>query len=309
MIPPQSPPEPDWAALAANNERLEKRRRTLRIVGVLVAVVLIGAIVAAAVLVTRKGSTDQPVVDGSKSPTAGGSKSPTAGGASGSPRGIQGPATVGSLPATKGGSPLALGSDAKTGTMTGIPGQVLKLPSGQNSFAQSAKQIVDSAKSFTVSTRVLVDSPTGNRSAVSQGDGQYYSYSLGRGSSNGRNLWYFKVQLPGGGSAVVYSKGDATVNQWALLTGVFDETTKQITLYVNGASQGSAQAEGVQASGTNALQIGRLSSNGQWSDPWRGAVADIQLWDQVLPEADIVKIVAGASSPPATPPTAAWLTG
>ncbi|MFI6844784.1 LamG domain-containing protein [Kitasatospora sp. NPDC050467] len=315
-FPAQGSGTPDWEALAARNEEQAKKKRRLRLIGAAVAVVLVGAAVAGVVVMRQSDKT--PVADGSptaeapKTPGASSSGSP-AGTASGTPSGppkaIAGPPTVGSLPASKGTAALGLGSDAKTGSVAGFAGQVLKLPSGQNSFAQSAEPIVDTNKSFTVSVRVFVDVPAGVRAAVSQGDGAYYSYALGRATNNGHNLWYFKVQLPGGGSVVVYSKGDATVNQWALLTGVYDSASKQITLYVNGAAQASAQAAGVQSSGTNAFQLGRLSSNSQWSDPWHGAVADIQAWDQVLPEADIVKIVAGPSSPPAIPPTTAWLTG
>ncbi|MGW4891274.1 LamG domain-containing protein [Kitasatospora sp. NPDC004240] len=310
-----SPPAgtPDWEALANRNEADAKKKRRMRmIIAVATVVVLAGG--TAAGLVLLKDNSGTPSANGSPTASASGgatgspkSPAPTA---SGTPKSIPGPATVGSIPAAKGTVALGLGSDAKQGTMPGYPGQVLKLPSGQNSFAQSADQVVDTDKSFTVSARVFVDVPTGNRSAVSQGDGPYYSYSLGRAAApDGRNLWYFKVQLPGGGSAVAWSKGEAPVNQWALLTGVYDAAAGQITLYINGAAQSAEKAAGVKASGADTLQIGRLSSNSQWSDPWHGAVADIQTWSQVLPEADIVKIVAGPSSPPSLPPAAAWLTG
>ncbi|MER7751213.1 LamG-like jellyroll fold domain-containing protein [Kitasatospora sp. NPDC097643] len=317
-FPPPSSSAPDWEALAEQNEQQAKKRRRLKLIGAVTAVVVVAA-AGAGVLLMKRGSDDNktPVADSSASQsqtpgTPSGSGSPSGGGSatpSGPPQTNDSPPTVGTLPATKGTAALGLGSDAKPGTLAGYNGQVLKLASGQNSFAQTTSQIVDTNKSFTVSIRVNVDLPNGNRSALSQGDGQYYAYSLGRTNNDGHNLWYFKVQLPGGGSAVAYSKGDATVNQWVLLTGVYDAAGGQITLYVNGAPQSSAKAAGVRASGANTLQIGRLSSNAQWSDPWHGAVADVQTWDQVLPEADIVKTVAGPSSPPSIPPTAAWLTG
>ncbi|WNM47627.1 LamG domain-containing protein [Kitasatospora sp. CM 4170] len=308
-FPPQTAATPDWEALAAANEEQAKRKRRFRIIMAAVVVLVVGAAAAGGVVLLKDDKKDDPAAQPTAAPTAeatskGPSATPTA-----APKPIAGPPTVGSLPASKGGPALGLGADAKTGSVAGFPSQVLKLPSGQNSFAQSAQPVVDVNKSFTVSARVFVDVPNGVRSAVSQGDGPYYSFSLGRGTNNGHELWYFKVQLQGGGSAIAWAKGDATVNQWALLTGVYDSAAKQITLYVNGAAQSSAPAAAVQSSGTNALQLGRLSSNGQWSDPWHGAVADIQTWDQVLPEADIVKIVAGPSSPPAIPPTAGWLTG
>ncbi|MFE7526953.1 LamG domain-containing protein [Kitasatospora sp. NPDC057542] len=312
-VPPAGTPvsqsaTPDWEALAEQNEQSAKRGRRRKLIGVVTAVVVVAAAGGGGYWYYQHGQEKKPVAQGTgqPSPTVSGPSSTT----SAPPvKGIDSPPTVGSLPAKKGSAALNLGADAKQGTMTGFSGQVLKLPSGQDSFASTSTPVVDVSKSFTVSARVLVDVPNGNRSAVSQGDGQYYSYSLGRANNNGHDQWYFKVQVPGGGSAVAWSKGDATVNQWVLLTGVYDDPSGQITLYVNGAPQSSAKSAGVPPSGGNTLQVGRLSSNSQWADPWHGAVADIQVWDQVLPEADVVKIVAGPSSPPSVAPTGAWLGG
>ncbi|WP_369183173.1 LamG-like jellyroll fold domain-containing protein [Streptomyces sp. Y1] len=304
--PPASSAEtPDWEALAEQNEKSAKRGRRLKLIGAVTAVVVVAA-VGAGFWFYRHGKDDTTANQTSASPTAPGpSSTPPAPPV----KGIDSPPTVGTLPAKTGQAALNLGADAKPGTMAGFSGQVLKLPSGQDSFASTSSPVVDVSKSFTVSARVLVDLPNGNRSAISQGDGQYYAYSLGRANNNGHDQWYFKVQVPGGGSAIAWSKGDATVNQWVLLTGVYDDPSGQLTLYVNGVPQSSAKSAGVQPSGTNALQIGRLSSNSVWADPWHGAVADIQVWNQTLPEADIVKIAAGPSSPPSVPPAGAWLTG
>ncbi|MFE4514553.1 LamG-like jellyroll fold domain-containing protein [Kitasatospora sp. NPDC056783] len=319
-LPAPSSGTPDWEALADRNEQAAKRGRRRKLIGAVTAAVVVAAAGGGGFWYyqhSKKGddpTTHGPVTPGPKTPgpTSPGPSSPTSPSGQGSTppgKGIDSPPTVGSLPAKKGTAALNLGADAKQGTMAGFSGQVLKLPSGQDSFASTSTSVVDVGKSFTVSARVLVDVPNGNRSAVSQGDGQYYSYSMGRAGNNGHDQWYFKVQVPGGGSAIAWSKGDATVNQWVLLTGVYDDPSGQLTLYVNGAPQSSAKSAGVQPSGTNSLQVGRLSSNGQWADPWHGAVADIQVWNQVLPEADIVKIVAGPSSPPSVAPAAAWLGG
>ncbi|MFJ7906272.1 LamG-like jellyroll fold domain-containing protein [Kitasatospora sp. NPDC096204] len=313
-VPPSGLPvsqssTPDWEALAEQNEQSAKRGRRLKLIGVVTAVVVVAAAGGGGYWYLQRGKEKEPVAQGpgKPGPTSPGPSSPPV---SAPPvKGIDSPPTVGSLPAKKGSAALNLGADAKQGAMAGFSGQVLKLPSGQDSFASTSTSVIDVNKSFTVSARVLVDVPNGNRSAVSQGDGQYYSYSLGRAGNNGHDQWYFKVQVPGGGSVIAWSKGDATVNQWVLLTGVYDDPSGQLTLYVNGAPQSSAKSAGVQPSGTNSLQVGRLSSNSQWADPWHGAVADIQVWDQVLPEADIVKIVAGPSSPPSIAPIAAWLGG
>ncbi|MEU3567770.1 LamG domain-containing protein [Kitasatospora sp. NPDC036755] len=307
-VPAPSSATPDWEALADRNEQSAKRGRRLKLIGAVTAVVVVAAAGGGGYWYYQRGKDEKPVAHstGTPSPTASGPSGQT-----GAPpvKGIDSPPTVGSLPAKKGPAALNLGADAKQGTMAGFSGQVLKLPSGQDSFASTSTPVVDVSKSFTVSARVLVDVPNGNRSAVSQGDGQYYAWSIGRAGNNGHDQWYFKVQMPGGGSAIAWSKGDATVNQWVMLTGVYDDPSGQITLFVNGAAQSSAKSAGVQPSGTNTLQVGRLSSNSQWADPWHGAVADVQVWDQMLPEADIVKIVAGPSSPPSIAPTGAWLGG
>ncbi|MEY9965988.1 hypothetical protein ABIA33_004043 [Streptacidiphilus sp. MAP12-16] len=290
--------------MAARQDTRLKRRRLLMVGGAVIGVLAVGG-AGAGVLMMNGHSSDQ------KAPVASPSHHPQPTGSS-APAPTQVPTavshTVGSIAPRQGSIPLGLGVDAKTGTVAGYAGQALKLPSGPNSFAMTSTPVVDTSKSFTVSVRVLGDSPSGNRAVVSQGAGSFYSFSIGRVLSGGGNHWVFKVQSPGGGSKSVLSKGAAALNQWTVLTGVYDVSSHQLRLYVNGAQQGILDVPGIQES-TGGLQIGRVRSNSQWVDPWHGAVTDIQAWDVALSVSDIVRVTAGPTPAPGSPATAAWLTG
>ncbi|MFC1400601.1 MULTISPECIES: LamG domain-containing protein [Streptacidiphilus] len=286
--------EPDWSALATQNDKRLKRRRRLLIGGAVVLVLALGAGTGAVLISHGK----------SKNPVAG----PTQSSQPSSPE----PVTVGSLAAAVGTTPLGLGRDAAVAPVAGNPGKALTLPSGQDSFAATTAPVVDASKSFTVSARALVDVSSGHRTIVSQGSGTYSSFSLARGLVNGVERWIFKVQLTGDISKSVLSQVPAAAGKWTVLTGSYDAEHHQIQLYVNGTLQGTTVLSGIQPSTGGGLQIGRVRFNSAWADPWHGDISDVALWDRTLTAPEIAEVVAGASTGSAKgvpAPTAAWLTG
>ncbi|MBC3840120.1 LamG domain-containing protein [Streptacidiphilus sp. 4-A2] len=294
---------PDWGAMAERHDSKRKRRRTLIITVCVVGVLAVAGGVGALLLSGHSGGT----------PTAGHSAAPVPGppSPSGSPSGSTpqpGPSISGSLPPARGSIPLALGTGTKVVTMAGTPGQSLSLPSGQDSFAQSTATVIDTSKSFTVSLRVYCDEQSGNRVAVSQGSGQFYSFWVGRVLSGTNNHWEFKVQTLGGGSTSVLSRGTAATSQWATLTAVYDAAQHRIQLYVNGALSGSARIPGI-AGFPGGLQLGRVRSDSQWSDPWHGDVSAVQVWNQALTAADAATVAAQPDGPLLKQAASAWLSG
>ncbi|SEK75277.1 LamG-like jellyroll fold domain-containing protein [Streptacidiphilus jiangxiensis] len=295
--------EPDWTALAAQHEQGQKRRRKLAIGGGIVAVLAIAGTVGA-LLVT--GHHDSPQAKGGPTPTVSqpGSTKPSGGATGSRPAPAPDPGTVGSISPSRGTLPLGVGKDAKQGKAPGRAGQALLLPSGQDSFASTPGPVVTTSGSFTVSAQARPDQPAGVRTVLSQGSADFYSFVLGRNTTGGDNHWVFKVQVPGGGSVAVQSKGAAANGQWTLLTAVYDSGKKEIALYVNGALQGSAKVAGIRQT-QGGFQVGRVRSNSQWASPWHGAVAGIQVWNHALSAADVVKVAAGPSAEPH--PDYAWL--
>ncbi|MEY9870976.1 hypothetical protein ABH931_000430 [Streptacidiphilus sp. MAP12-33] len=297
--------EPDWTMLADQHENGQRRKRKLAIGGGIVAVLAVAGTVGA-LLVT--GHHDSTRAGGGPTPTVShsGSAQPSGGPSSARPAPAPDPGTYGSISPSRGTLALGVGKDAKQGKAPGRSVDALLLPSGQDSFASTTGPVVATGAGFTISAQARSDQPTGVRTVLSQGAADFYSFTLGRTTAGADNRWVFKVQVPGGGSVAVQSKGSAATNQWTLLTAVYDSGKKEIALYVNGALQGTAKVTGIRQT-QGGLQVGRVRSNSQWVSPWHGAVAGIQVWNHALSAADVVKVAAGPSAEPR--PDYAWLLG
>ncbi|WP_199038606.1 LamG-like jellyroll fold domain-containing protein [Glycomyces salinus] len=74
-------------------------------------------------------------------------------------------------------------------------------------------------------------------------------------------------------------------DQWVHLVGVWDDYTGQMTLYLNGAEVASAARE-TTWSGDGTVQIGRANIGGFWDDQFAGRIADVRVFDRVVPAAE-----------------------
>ncbi|WP_345707332.1 LamG domain-containing protein [Kitasatospora paranensis] len=210
-----------------------------------------------------------------------------------------------------GQSNIAMGPDAQLSEVQG--GWALRLRSNGNSFAQSANQVVDVTKSFSISAWVYNEAPGGSRSAISEGDGVSYSFDLARDDANGKQAWVFRVQTKDGGAdgTVVTATAPttlATVGQWALLTGVYDADQKAVTLYVNGASAATEKVGGGIWAGPGPLQLGRSRHHGIWGGSWAGVIGRILVWDKALNPTQVASLKGGGTGLSAKP-SGSWLVG
>ncbi|MEJ8640810.1 LamG domain-containing protein [Streptomyces sp. MS1.HAVA.3] len=204
---------------------------------------------------------------------------------------------------------VALSPDAALGKVDN--GNVLRLRSNGNSYAQAAEQVVDASKSFTVSAWVYNEADGGSRFAISQGDGTSYSFELGREDTNGKKAWVFRMQTDEKGAAstavAAFSDGYNTVRTWALLTGVYDAEGKTLTLYVDGKEAGKTQVAKTWA-GQGPLQMGRSRHHGIWSGPWAGVIGHVLVWERPL-TADQVAALKGGKLDKEIKPVGSWLVG
>ncbi|MFJ8040025.1 LamG domain-containing protein [Kitasatospora sp. NPDC096147] len=261
----------------------------------------------------------------SASPSASASKTPTATGAAKAPSGTpaqpsgpaQPPAAGGGQPAPSaapGGAapppappappsrlddrlgrfPIGLSGSPVVGQLDGRT--ALQLNGRGEGYGQSSGPVVNTDASFTVSALVRNNAPTGGRAVVTQGDGTYHSFHLGRDYWDAHNQWVFKVQQGTKGSdsttTQALSKEDATTGRWTLLTGVYDAGAKKITLYVDGQAAQTTSVTGIWKT-DGPLQIGRTRYKSGWTDFWDGAITNVQLWDRPL-TGDQVKRLAGS---------------
>lgn len=296
-------PQPDWQALADRTEAQKRTRKRIWIVGI--GVVACGLGVGAGLFIldkTGKGD-DKPGPGTSQAAPS------TSGQGTEDPNSPTVPGEPNLLRDRSGQINVALSPDAALGKVDN--GNVLRLRSNGNSYAQAAEQVVDASKSFTVSAWVYNEAEGGSRFAISQGDGTSYSFELGREDTNGKKAWVVRMQTDEKGAAstavAAFSDGYNTVRTWALLTGVYDAEGKTLTLYVDGKEAGRSQVAKAWA-GQGPLQMGRSRHHGIWSGPWAGVIGHVLVWDKPL-TADQVAALKGGKLDKEIKPVASWLVG
>ncbi|GGQ24713.1 hypothetical protein GCM10010215_56550 [Streptomyces virginiae] len=295
------PPQPDWQAMADRSESQQRRRKQIWMAAITVAACTLG--VGAGLFILDRGDAEGKAPgpgDASQSATAAPGQDPNAPTVPGEPN---------LLRDRSGQVNIALSPDAVLGKVDN--GNVLRLRSNGNSYAQAAEPVVDASKSFTVSAWVYNEADGGSRFAISQGDGTSYSFELGREDSNGKKSWVFRMQTDEKGAAstavAAASDGLNTVRAWALLTGVYDAQGKTLTLYVDGKEAGRAPVAAAW-SGQGPLQLGRSRHHGIWSGPWAGVIGHVLVWDKPL-TADQVLALKGGKLDKEIKPVGSWLVG
>ncbi|WP_371678008.1 LamG-like jellyroll fold domain-containing protein [Streptomyces sp. NBC_01276] len=298
--------QPDWQAMADRTEAQRRKRRLLTIgIGALVV-----ALVAGGAAFFVLGGSDDP----GKGPVTASSGSPGPSGSAESPD----PKTPEDDSPTVAGEPnllrdrsgkmgIALGPGASLGELA--KRTEVRFKGAADSYAQGAEAAVDVSKSFTVSTRAYNVAETGSRMAVSQGDGDSYSFELGFEVVNGKKAWVFRVQTGDKGQAataqqVVVDNVDTT-RTWALLTGTYDAEKKTIALWVDDKQAGQAQVSGIWA-GPGPLQLGRARHHGIWSAAWDGPLDHVRIFDRALGQEQITGLKNNKLDKK-TRPTHSWL--
>ncbi|KOU22480.1 hypothetical protein ADK52_20760 [Streptomyces sp. WM6372] len=304
---PQSD-QPDWEAMA-DRSAAEKRKKRLWMIGAAVTVLALLAGGGAFLLLGGdKGGNE--AVDDKQSPSPTESASP-------SPSGSKSKAPVDNTPTVKddptqirdrsGKAPLKMGPDA--GVFPIDKRFEIRTKGNENSYAESEKRVVDTAKSFTVSAHVWNRAPKGRQIAVSQGNEKSYAFELGLDQVNGKPAWVFRVQTGDQGAeataVTVTGESPKMEKTFSTLTGTYDAERKQIALYVNGKKAGEAPVPGIfQAQGP--LELARSRHEDKWTAPWNGAMETVQTYASVLSPAQIDTLKPGRVDAK-TKPTGSWL--
>ncbi|MEW1907750.1 LamG domain-containing protein [Kitasatospora sp. NPDC085895] len=295
---------PDWEALAQQHEASSRRKKLIWTGGIVLTACVLGGAVGLAVMKGVHGGTPETGASSSASASAHPSgsvpaNSPTV------------PGQPDLLADKSGQANLAIGPDAQLAEVEG--GYALRMRSNNNSYAQSANQLVDVGKSFSIAAWVYNEAPGGSRTAISQGDGISYSFDLSRDDASGKKAWAFRVQTADGGAdgtvvQAVAPESLETVTQWVLLTAVYDAGQRTITLYVNGAQAATAKLNGPIWAGPGPLQLGRSRHHGIWGDNWAGVVGRILVWKEPLNPQQVASLKSGGTGLSAKPVNS-WLVG
>ncbi|WP_244317354.1 LamG-like jellyroll fold domain-containing protein [Streptomyces bauhiniae] len=166
-------------------------------------------------------------------------------------------------------------------------------------YGQADGPAVNTSGDFTVSAWVKLGTTAANSTVLAQ-DGKlnsgfqlYYSTAYG---------WTFNRHSTdaAGAATVRTSSGTAAVKTgtWTHLTGVYDQASASLKLYVNGAQSGTTTSFTSPWEATGPLQIGRRLFNGTYAENAQGSIADVQVYGDAL-SASQVSALAGGTLPAA----------
>jgi hypothetical protein len=174
---------------------------------------------------------------------------------------------------TAGGSPIAL-QDGVDWIPDGRTGPAVSFD-GTRGYGETSRSIVDPAGNWTVTAWVRLDRvPDGFATAVSEDGGPDSVLALQYVPSR---RW--AVSVPGNVRAL--SDNPPVRGRWTHLAGVRDTDTGQLTLYVDGAAQGSVPYAG-QPGQSGPLAIGRGLSSGAKVQFFPGAVDGVRVYGGAL---------------------------
>jgi hypothetical protein len=167
---------------------------------------------------------------------------------------------------------------------------------GTTSAATADPATIDASTSFAVSAWVRPHAINGaaDSVAVAQEGTDAPGFHLGMRSISGVAHWGFIMKdttsLSSTTRVASATAGltTADVNRWALLVGVYDMTSGQMRLYVNGTLAGTAARTAVPWKATGQFVVGRGLSAALTPGLWfNGDVGDVRTWNRVVYQEDV----------------------
>jgi hypothetical protein len=184
----------------------------------------------------------------------------------------------------------AMGRNPATGTNIGWCGtKNCATFNGSSSSFVTASPVLNTGPgaSFTVSAWVFMTALPNNGASetiASQGATSDSTFFLQYSGVTGD--WAFSRVATDASSGSItayraYSDNAASLDTWTYLTGVFNGSTGQLTLYVNGTAQGTSTDPTPFAS-TAHFVIGRAVYEGDYADWFNGAISNVEAFQSAL---------------------------
>ncbi|AWW42153.1 hypothetical protein DN051_40425 [Streptomyces cadmiisoli] len=175
-------------------------------------------------------------------------------------------------------------------TENNVTGQDKALNLGGQAYAATARKVLETQASYSVAAWVRLGA-TGTTQTVLGQDGTYYSPFF-LGYCAGSNRWCLRLADSDAATTAldnqrVDSLETPQTKVWTHLAAVIDTGAKTLTLYVNGAKQGSDTLTTNAWSADGALQMGRVKYKGSYVDHFSGDVDEIKVWQEVKNELQV----------------------
>lgn len=145
-------------------------------------------------------------------------------------------------------------------------------------------QVLDTAKSFTVSAWANQEFTSNSHTVVAQNGQTGAGFWLGYDHT--LDAWALTTIQGDAAQTASYSAagaaGTATPGVWTHLIGVYDASTGKLSLYINGVLQSRQDAWPTPFTATGKLTIGEGLVNGALTNVFHGGIADVRVYQQAL---------------------------
>ena len=163
---------------------------------------------------------------------------------------------------------------------------------GSTAFGTVSGPVVDTSRSFTMSSWVRLTDASDYRAVLSMAGVNQDSFFLYY--DKGSNRWGVQARDNDNqgtiGGPYALSTTTPQLNRWVHLTASYDATAGQMRLYVNGVREATVAARGWQATGQT--QVGRRLQQGNFCQYWSGDLSDVRVWDRLVDDAEIAALAA-----------------
>ena len=185
-----------------------------------------------------------------------------------------------------------------TWTTSGHSGNAVSFD-GSTGRVVSSAAVVTTNTSFSVAAWVYLTAKSVNRTAVSQDGTTISGFYLQYEATNDR--WAFTMHSSDStGASNTWALGTTspTLNTWYHLVGVYDSTSGQIKLYVNGSLRATT-AFTTPWNATGKLAVGRGFWNFANTDFWPGMIDSVKVYQRALGSTEVANIYNGTDLSPA----------
>ncbi|MEU4689727.1 LamG-like jellyroll fold domain-containing protein [Actinoplanes sp. NPDC023714] len=153
----------------------------------------------------------------------------------------------------------------------------------QGYLSTAARVLPDTSASFTVSGWFRVDDPSRHQTAVSQDGSGEPGFTLGVTGGS----WIFELPMTDVNSLGMWQvRGAAATTGWTYVAASYDQVTRTMSLRVGDAAPLVAQRRSLTRS-RGALQLGRRMDKGDYTAYWKGAMADVSVFDRLILDSEV----------------------
>ncbi|MFF2960602.1 LamG domain-containing protein [Streptomyces sp. NPDC057963] len=177
----------------------------------------------------------------------------------------------------------------------GVVDSAARFDGTANAYLDTGATVTDTGQNFTVSAWVKPAALDRNTAVLSQDGTGGSGFVLGYDAVD--QAWVFSTPDKDGASTTQWravAKGvEVKKDEWVLLTGVFDanvSTGPELRIYVNKQRAGTARRSTTWSS-RGSLQIGRVLAGSGYRDHFQGDLAEVRVFDRVLPDDEIAKMM------------------